>query len=333
MVHVSDAAIRRLSAAGAWPEFQDTRYAALGELGRGGMGTVYVARDEALGREVAIKVSNAVASEGFERRLQREAQVLARLEHPGIVPIHDVGRLADGRLFYVMKRVRGSTLMEHLGEGSDLTERLRIFERICEAVAFAHSHGLVHRDLKPSNVMIGAFGEVLVLDWGVAKVLASDAPTAAGSVVPTGTSEGQTQTGTVIGTRGFMSPEQARGAVDEITVRSDVYGLGAILFTMLAGIPPPPDRPPDVSSLQSGAPRRLRAVCAKAVALDPSARYSSAAALAADVARFRAGEPVEAHRENWFERVGRLVQRYQVPILLIAAYLLMRTLIAIFVRR
>jgi len=333
MFRVSDDAVRRLQTAGTWPEFEGTRYSALGELGRGGMGTVYLARDEALGRQVAIKVSNAVASQALEGRLRTEAQVLARLEHPGIVPIHDVGRLADGRLFYVMKRVQGKTLLEHLGDRSDLAERLRIFERICEALAFAHSQGFVHRDLKPANVMIGPFGEVLVLDWGVAKVLAGEAPTLAGSTASA--AAGETDAGTVIGTRGFMSPEQARGANDQITERADVYGLGAILFTLLAGTAPAAEPGAAARDLERLATvsRRLRAVCARAMATDPADRYATAAALAADVARFRAGEPVDAYRERWFERAGRLAKRYQVAILLIAAYLLMRALVAFFIRR
>ena len=137
------------------PEFASERYTVTAEIGRGGMGTVYAAFDETLGRDVAIKVSNTVVGAAFERRLAAEARVLAKLEHPGIVPIHDVGRLADGRLFYVMKRVQGVTLREHLRGAGDLGERLRIFERICEAVAFAHSRRILHRYLKPDNVMIG----------------------------------------------------------------------------------------------------------------------------------------------------------------------------------
>jgi serine/threonine protein kinase len=333
MIRVSDDAVRRLRTAGTWPEFEGTRYTALDELGRGGMGTVYLARDAALGRQVAVKVSNVVASAALEGRLRTEAQVLARLEHPGIVPIHDVGRLADGRLFYVMKLVQGKTLLEHLGDRSDLAERLRIFERICEALAFAHSQGFVHRDLKPANVMVGPFGEVLVLDWGVAKVLAGEAPTLAGSPATAGA--GETDAGTVIGTRGFMSPEQARGATDEITERADVYGLGAILFTLLAGTAPPAEAGAARRELDrlANVSRRLRAVCARAMAADPADRYATAAALAADVARFRAGDPVEAYRETWLERAGRLARRYQAAILLVAAYLLMRALVAIFVNR
>ena len=179
------------------------------------MGTVYAAIDTALDREVAIKVSNAVASAAFERRLATEAKILARLEHPGIVPVHDdVGRLADGRLFYVMKLVHGRTLRDHLQHASDLSDRLRIFERICEAVAFAHARRILHRDLKPDNVMIGSFGEVMVMDWGVATALSSP-----------GDGGGEDPPGTVLGTHGFMAPEQARGELDQLDERhGNVYG-------------------------------------------------------------------------------------------------------------
>src|SRR5262245_8517532 len=171
MTGLSDAAVDRLRAVANWPEFQSDRYRVTGEIGRGGMGTVYAAVDEALHRDVAIKVSNTVAAAALEERLGAEARVLARLEHPGIVPVHDVGRLADGRLFYVMKRVDGETLTDYTRRRTDHAERLKIFERICEAVAFAHARLILHRDLKPDNVMVGAFGEVMVMDWGIAKAM------------------------------------------------------------------------------------------------------------------------------------------------------------------
>ena len=175
MSPLSDAAVARLRLVATWPEFSSGRYTVAEEIGRGGMGTVYLAHDTELGREVAIKVPHVAVSSTLEQRLQTEARVLARLEHPGIVPIHDVGRLADGRLFYVMKRVHGQTLRDYLLEAPDLPETLRIFERICEPVAFAHAHGCIHRDLKPENVMVGEFGEVMVMDWGVARM--SSGPT------------------------------------------------------------------------------------------------------------------------------------------------------------
>ena len=259
---LSDAAVTRLRALGRWPEFESGRYAVVEEIGRGGMGTVYLALDEELGREVAIKIPNALASASLERRLRNEARVLARLEHPGIVPIHDAGRLADGRLFYVMKRVRGRTLGEHLRDNPDLNERLRLFERICEPVAFAHAQGFIHRDLTPGNVMVGAFGEVMVMDWGVAKTVGSR-QSAVGShsrqsesAVPIPVDSRQesavpvdspsnlapmTDAGTVVGTAGFMAPEQARGDVEELDARADVYGLGAILFLLLTNRVPEGD--------------------------------------------------------------------------------------------
>ena len=203
--------------------------------------------DEELGREVAIKIPNALASASLERRLRSEARVLARLEHPGIVPIHDAGRLADGRLFYVMKRVRGRTLGEHLRDNPDLTERLRLFERICEPVAFAHAQGFIHRDLKPENVMVGAFGEVMVMDWGVAKTVGSrqsavdshslqsqssvpvDSRSSVESPVPVDSASNsapRTDAGTVVGTAGFMAPEQARGEVRRLTSGRTCTGWG-----------------------------------------------------------------------------------------------------------
>ncbi|HEX6975512.1 MAG TPA: serine/threonine-protein kinase, partial [Vicinamibacterales bacterium] len=173
---LTDAAIARLQSAAAWPEPLIGRYLVIDELGRGGMGVVYLAHDELLGRDVAIKVSNAIGSAEAEARMRREARILAELEHPGIVPVHDTGRLADGRLFYVMKRVCGTTLRAYVESGPALGERLGVFERICDAVAFAHAHGIVHRDLTPGNIMVGAFGEVLVLDWGLAAAAERDAP-------------------------------------------------------------------------------------------------------------------------------------------------------------
>jgi serine/threonine protein kinase len=360
---LSDRAIGHLQAVANWPEFETARYTVIEEIGRGGMGTVYLASDNELGREVAIKVSNHVA--GFfrlkaeatsdfrpkpeataastarttsppepsdlalERRLRTEARILARLEHPGIVPIHDEGRLADGRLFYVMKRVRGETLVEHLRRVPDLAERLRIFERICEPVAFAHSHGFVHRDLKPDNVMVGAFGEVMVMDWGVAKVLGvRESPTASGAAPPG--AAGQTDPGTVLGTRGYMAPEQARGAAEQADERADVYGLGALLFLLLTGEPPAGLERPGVP-LFSGhreVPRALKAICIRALANDPRDRYTSVRALADDVRRYRAGRAVEAHRETIVEKAWRVAWTYRTPILLVLAYMIMRAAVA-----
>jgi serine/threonine protein kinase len=339
---LSDAVVTRLRTLGRWPEFESGRYSVIEEIGRGGMGTVYLAVDEELGREVAIKIPNALASASLERRLRSEARVLARLEHPGIVPIHDAGRLADGRLFYVMKRVRGQTLHEYLRGAPDTAERLRIFERICEPVAFAHAQGFIHRDLKPENVMIGAFGEVMVMDWGVAKrvdgresgvgshsrqsessVAVDSRGRQSESSAPTGT---QTDDGTVIGTVGFMAPEQARGDAGDVDERADVHGLGAILFLLLAGRVP--DAHPQGSLRLSGVPRPLAAICARALDADPSKRYQSVSALADEVVRYRDNQKVQAYRETAFERAVRFGRTYRTAILLVLAYIVMRAAVA-----
>ncbi len=173
----SDRALAHLREVTQWPDLSGTRYELLGEVARGGMGVVYRARDRELEREVALKVIAVEAAEpDTSARLRREARILARLEHPGIVPVHDVGELPDGRVFYAMKLVSGKRLDELLGQQLPLRERLRLLLRICEPVAFAHAYGVIHRDLKPENVMVGPFGEVLVMDWGVAKRLGDDPP-------------------------------------------------------------------------------------------------------------------------------------------------------------
>jgi predicted Ser/Thr protein kinase len=285
------------------PSVAIDRYELHEEIGRGGMGVVYRARDRELERDVAIKVLNAAAP-GLAERLRQEARILGRLEHPGILPIHDIGTLADGRLFYVMKLVRGERLDRYAAGATSVPERLRIVDRLCDAVAFAHAHGVIHRDLKPENVMIGAFGEVLVLDWGVAKLREENLTMAAGRTASVGT-----QHGTVLGTPGYMAPEQAAGQV-HVDERADVYAVGAIL-----------------TFLVPAAPRALKAIAARARHVDPARRYGSVAALAADLKRYVAGLPVDAYREGIFERARRVARRHRTPIVLVAAYLLMRIIL------
>jgi serine/threonine-protein kinase len=328
---LSDAALDRLREASDWPDLAGTRYEALGVLGRGGMSTVFRAWDRELEREVALKVMSAGAGgDGAVARLRNEARVLARLEHPGLVPVHDVGTLPDGRVFYVMRLVRGRRLDEHARQERSLPALLRMFERVCEAVAFAHAQGVLHRDLKPANVMVGPFGEVLVLDWGLAKLVEPDA-SAPGSARPPGQAFAdtvpaaladaptRTQRGTVLGTPGYMAPEQARGEVERLDQRADVYALGALLRFLL-------------EARAEAAPRPLRAIARKAAASDPAHRYGTVSALAADVSRFLSAEPVEAHRERVVERLARLLSKHRVPVALVAAYLLMRVLLAVFAR-
>jgi serine/threonine protein kinase len=227
-----------------------------------------------------------------------EAKVLAHLEHPGIVPVHDSGTLADGRVFYVMKRVRGARLNEALSAATSIAQRLDLFLRVCDAVAFAHAQGVVHRDLKPENVMLGAFGEVLVMDWGIAASLG-----------------GHALDGIVAGTPGFMAPEQASGAA-AIDARTDVFALGALLDAILP-------RP---------VPRPLAAIARRARSEQPAARYASVEAMAKDVERFRDGEPVDAYRENLFERLARIYARYRLPIILVLVYMVVRVVMLLWLR-
>jgi serine/threonine protein kinase len=317
-VALSDETLRHLRAVADEPDLTGTKYQLLGAIGKGGMATVYAARDTELDRDVAVKVLST-EDDALAERLLREARILAHLEHPGIVPVHDVGRLPDGRVFYVMKRVRGRRLDEFI-EGASRDERLRMFPRICDAVAFAHAHGVLHRDLKPANIMVGEFGEILVLDWGVAK-LALPEPNAA---APHGQGEG-TAHGTTVGTPGWMAPEQAGSA--SIDARSDVYGLGAILHFLLF------NRPPGTATLAqrpAGMPRRLHAILRCALAPDPSHRYASVSALSDDVQRYLAGASVAAYREPAIERAVRFAWKYRTPIALILGYVLIRVLLLLF---
>jgi serine/threonine protein kinase len=292
-VHLSDRVLAHLREVADAPDLSGTRYDWIEPLGRGGMSTVWRARDRALDRDVALKVLAAPAAAGVAERLVAEAKILARLDHPGIVPVHDVGVLPDGRVFYVMKRVHGRRLDELVRAGASEAERLRILVRVGEAVAFAHAQGVVHCDLKPSNVMVGAFGEVLVLDWGVAKGLASAPPGGAPMRV---------------GTPGFMAPEQERGDSDAIDAQSDVHSLGALLRALLG------ERPP----------RPLAAIAAKAMQPEKAARYADVQALLEDLARYQAGEAVRALPEGPGMKLLRLYRQHRVAVWLVAAYLVAR---------
>jgi tetratricopeptide (TPR) repeat protein len=227
------------------------RYEVEGEIARGGMGAVLRARDTDLGRTLALKVllEGRRGQPEVERRFREEAQITGQLQHPGIPPVHEVGTLPDGRPFFAMKLVKGRTLADLLQEratpADDLPRFLGIFEQVCQTLAYAHSRGVVHRDLKPSNVMVGAFGEVQVMDWGLAKVLGTREGTSSrgmeGSTIATVRTAGEgmsSQEGAVLGTPAYMAPEQARGEVELLDERCDVFGLGAILCVILTGRPP-----------------------------------------------------------------------------------------------
>jgi eukaryotic-like serine/threonine-protein kinase len=346
MNFLPDKTVERLRQTPDIPDLAGTRYRLLEQVARGGMGVVYSAHDEILDRRVALKVLDTPAANGdFARRLNREARVLAHLEHPGIVPVHDVGTLADGRVFYAMKFVEGQRLDKHIQTVSSLPGRLRLFLRICDAVAFAHARGVLHRDLKPANIMVGPFGEVLVMDWGLAKIVrdapASDLqlrdedPDATLVHLPNGELQGKkasdtstavTGQGTILGTPGYMSPEQARGAVSELTERSDIFSLGALLRFLAA-------RPQTATSISWPSDKSLEAICNKATAENPADRYANVSDFSADVSRYLDGLPVSARKESMLEKTARLYRRHTVPILLIAAYLLVRTLILLFFHR
>ncbi|MFO0838560.1 MAG: serine/threonine-protein kinase [Phycisphaerae bacterium] len=391
---ISDSAINHLRRVAQWPDMSQTRYELIEMIGRGGMGEVYLVRDRELGREVAMKVLRDMAVDPkADERLRREARVMSGLEHPGIVPLHDAGRLPDGRAYYVMKRVRGRRLDQVVSDQLPLAERLRLFQQICETVAFAHARGVIHRDLKPQNVMVGEFGEVLVLDWGAAKLLSlqTSDPSAAGQSereapareagadpagasaddaacadrgqsaaalagasrsVATGpdatdadrTRTNQTTHGTILGTPAYMPPEQARGEIERIDQRSDVYALGAILYFLLTGAAPAqptnraeadarlPGAAPGLSATtiasprtrNPSTPRAMEAVCLKALSTDPAARYTSAIELREEISRFLAEGAVRAYREPLGERAARFFRTYRTPIALVAAYLVIR---------
>jgi eukaryotic-like serine/threonine-protein kinase len=338
---VPDRVLEHVSEVTDEPDLGGTKYRLVGKIGRGGMSTVYAALDTELGREVAIKVSSAVsASSELCARLRREARVIARLEHPGIVPVHDLGALPDGRFYYVMKLVRGERLDAWAAQTRDRRAVLRLFQRIVEALAFAHARGILHRDLKPENVMVGEFGEALVMDWGIAKELAAAPSRTSGLVDEPAADSAATAAGAVMGTFAYMAPEQARGEVEALGPRTDVYGLGALLYFLLCGHPPFPDGP---ARAPDAHPRPLRetdpslapplvAVCDKAMALRPTDRYASALDLYDDIRAFLDAEPVSAYRESWVERALRLASRHRVLLSLLGAYLLLRLLLIAFSR-
>jgi eukaryotic-like serine/threonine-protein kinase len=329
---LSDSMVAKLRVEMQVPDLDGTRYSVVRHLARGGMGSVWLADDTVLKRRVAIKVLDLVGSgEGLALRLLQEARILAGLEHPGIVPVHDAGTLADGRAFYCMKYIEGETLAQHIAMKS-LPDKLRLLERIAEPLDFAHARGFIHRDLKPENIMIGAFGEVLVMDWGLAKVgVTSQKPAEnqiAAVVPPARTLLRVTGQGSVLGTPGYMSPEQARGSGAELDHRTDIFSLGAILSFVLTE-----STSGDLSAATGSVPRPLRAIWEKAMAADPNARYQSAGEMTADIARYLSGAPVLAYPEGLIERAGRIYARHRTAVVLIAAYLLMRVLFILLSRR
>jgi serine/threonine-protein kinase len=325
---------------------------------RGALGEVYLARDQQLRRIVALKrIKSAPAVDKEKRtRFVVEAEITGRLEHPGIVPVYSLGTFDDGRPFYAMRFIRGDNLKAAIerfhdqpqagGQSLELRKLLRRFLDVCNAIAYAHSRGVVHRDLKPGNIMLGQYGETLVVDWGLAKSVGRPEPTPAAAsmddrtLVPeTGSDLRQTQEGSRLGTPAYMSPEQAGGRINELGPASDVYSLGATLYCLLTGQAPfeEPDLVKLLHQVELGkfAPPRqlqpwidpaLESICLKAMKTDPAQRYSTPRALADDVEHWLADEPVEAYPEPVAQRMRRWMRKH--PTRVTAAVVLLLATVA-----
>jgi tetratricopeptide (TPR) repeat protein len=319
----------------AW-SYDAGRYELGAEIARGGGGRVLAATDQRLGRSVAVKLP--LDDTGSMPRLLREAQLIARLEHPSIVPVHDLVRGEDGTPFYVMKLLDGETLRTRLADKS-FEERIAYLPTIvsiADAIAYAHHRGIVHRDLKPANVIVGSFGETFVIDWGLARVVGggdadADAAAPATAVV--------TVDGAVVGTPAYMTPEQARG--ERVDARTDVYGLGALIYHVLCGEPPFTGAssteviaklldapPPGVAAREPRVPIDLAAIVTKAMARSPDERYPTARELAADLRHYQAGRLVAAHRYSTAQRVRRWLRRNRTPVAVATAIAAAATAIA-----
>lgn len=325
----------------------DARFRVVKVHAKGGLGQVSVAIDQELAREVALKeLQNKFADDEHNRaRFVLEAEIAGGLEHPGIVPVYGAGCYADGRPFYAMRFVRGDSLQDavsafhqrrlsgQLGADYDLELRklLRRFIDVCDAIEYAHSRGVLHRDLKPGNIMLGRYGETLVVDWGLAKPLgrrelgAESKPVEETTLLPVAADgSAPTQMGTAVGTPHYMSPEQAAGRLSDLGPASDVYSLGATLYCLLTGQSPfaGKDVGEILAAVQFGivkTPRQLNsevakpleAICLKAMAREPDQRYGSPRAIAQDIELWMADQPVSAHTEPWHVRSGRWLRRHR----------------------
>jgi serine/threonine protein kinase/WD40 repeat protein len=334
------------------------RYRLREVIGTGGMGTVYEAEDESLGRRVALKLqredgpkATGAGARARAERFLREARITAMLEHPNIVPVLEVGELEDGVPYYTQRLVSGRTLAKALASAADLPARLALlphFLDLCHAIAFAHGRGVIHRDIKPGNVMVGPFGETVVVDWGLARLRKPDGDGEAGAaaldpslaaLLPTPfevkklPSPGLTLEGQAVGTPGYMSPEQAAGRLELVDEKSDVFSLGAVLFEILVGHPPFTGKSheevlkralagPIPQARGEGIPPDLAAVAAKALSLDREGRYADAAEMEADVSRWSEGKLVGAYRYSAFQRVQRLANRHRIATLSVVVTLL-----------
>ena len=325
------------------------RYTVTGELGRGGMGIILSGRDTAIRREVAIKVQHRDAGwrPEAQARFFEEAQVQGQLEHPNICPVHELGVDAAGSAYFTMKMVRGRSLAEILDDPQGMTrgKLLRAFLGVCDAVAFAHSRGVIHRDLKPANVMIGEYGETLVMDWGLAKIVGQGGDASAVQTLRSECATFHSMAGTVVGTPAYMPPEQARGEVDAVGPHSDIYALGAMLYEILSGHPPyrgttameiveqvrvaaPP--PPSSLAARDSIPRELEAAVLKAMARDPGDRYSSVLAFQSDIQAWIDGRVLEAADYSLLQIGLKWVRRHRAICISALAVLLTAAGLALF---
>src|SRR5476649_2037155 len=327
-----------LEAAEELAQEQAGHYSVKSELGRGGQAIVYIAHDHQIGRDVAFKQLLLGGPEEEERFL-REARVAGQLEHPGVVPVYEVGRRGNGALYCAMRLVRGRTLAQALIEDRGRGGRLHLlshFVQLCQAIAYAHERGVVHRDIKPENVMLGAFGETVLLDWGIAKLRGHEDDV--GEALGRGKGFDNTQEGDIIGTPAYMSPEQALGDVREIDEQSDVWSLGAVLYEIFTGQPPfsetnavqllvkiAKDKIAPVRSLAPKIPRELAYICERALERNKKLRYKSALDLADDIEAFRAGGRVGGVDystlqifRKWLSRNVSLTAALAVTVMLLA---------------
>jgi serine/threonine-protein kinase len=319
-----------------------SRYRPVRLHARGGLGEVHIAADGELNREVALKrIESAHALDAEHRqRFLREAEITARLEHPGVVPVHGLVHDADGLPSYAMRFIQGESLQEalehfHAADGlkRDPSERSLAFRQllsrflvVCNTIAYAHSRGVIHRDLKPANIMLGPYGETLVVDWGLAKAQGLSDEVADAEPVQASTAGGlpSTKAGAVIGTPAYMSPEQARGRKEQVSPATDIFGLGATLYSVLTGKPPfegkdllellvkaQESRFARPRQVKAGIPPALEAICLKAMALEPADRYATATALADDVEHWLADEQVGAYPEPWSARLRRWMRQHR----------------------
>ncbi len=330
------------------PAVEETpgRYEEVREHGRGGVGRVLLVHDEHLGRDIALKelLPEPIDSESdtlkspsspsipLIARFLQEARITSQLDHPGIVPVYELGRRQDGTLYYTMKLVRGKTLNRAIKDAGSLEKRLELlphFVDLCQAIAYAHSRGVIHRDIKPSNVMVGEFGETVVLDWGLAKVRDQEdihensmEKTVHALQLGEDGEAAKTAYGQVLGTPVYMAPEQAQGEIDKVNERTDVYALGAALYILLTGEPPFKgksaqaviqkvihEEPEPIRSLEPKVPAELAAICAKAMAKDPAIRYLTAKELADEIQRYQSDGLVGAYEYKFSEHLWRFVNK------------------------